>query len=738
MRNLKQNINTTLKPEDRKKSNVEVEKGEIVFTKMDPNSNMFELYSAGGKKHGSGGTPLNLPVGDGETKGSSFIFSDRLKVKDKDALDFFGFETNKKITIADLIRPLVDVVNKSKSILLDKNADKISKGSAEKNLENARFKIDAAKLYQESLKGMKDVPEADSFFEKTALSPEKVFGIDPKQQEEAHKAITMALGGMMQNTNLPRFDFGGDPQIHYYEDPEPAYSPSPFFMAEGGQLPKYPGGTSVRRRKTIVFDSKSGPGTVSQWVNSDAKNKELDEKANAIIEAGIAKGEIKYNENTGNIELLGNFSPTFAERMIITKVFNQAGEKKLATTQFNVTNQKPGRYSKANSKGTLEGTGSFVAGFTPEMYEQKYMYSKALAEGKSEEEALKVADAHRSTKESRAEFTKYLGLNIPDADLADDKWYDKNYDKITSGIEATFPKDQYRKYKGNDGTSGFDHFDAIGFKAKKPIESLPGTSNDKDTSVTTVDHVNPNVGATPFGYRQEDINLLNRGLERKNEIGALLPIQASFNAVIPKVPYYSPERALASNKEDMAQAIAGIKTFSDPNAAAANAMAVYNEGYKKSMNIIDNVSDKNVNQESIYEQSKAQILNQFNQADAASDVLYTDKVNSTMQNVRDALSTAKDAIVGYKNSALTNASDIYNVNQMQEHYKKNPVTGKIDFAPGYDPFAASKSSTTTAYDEFNSIKSKYKNMPDELAVKLVAIQMGKNTDKTVADPDEKI
>ena len=104
-------------------------------------------------------------------------------------------------------------------------------------------------------------------------------------------------------------------------------------------------------------------------------------------------------------------------------------------------------------------------------------------------------------------------------------------------------------------------FDAIGFKAKKPIESLPGTSNDKDTSVTTIDHVNPNVGATPFGYRQEDINLLNRGLERKNEIGALLPIQASFNAVIPKVPYYSPERALASNKEDMAQAIAGIKFY---------------------------------------------------------------------------------------------------------------------------------------------------------------------------------
>lgn len=741
MRKLKQNINTSLKPEDRKKANVEVEKGEVVFTKQDPTNNIFELYNAAGKKHSQGGTPLNLPVGDGKGKASSFIYSDKLKVKDKEVLDFFGFETKKKLTIADIVRPLVSVVNESKAILLDKNADKISKISAEKNLENARFKLDAAKLYQESLKGMEDAPEAQSFFDRTGLEPDKVFGLSQQDQEEAHNAIQQALGGMI------RKDFGGDPQIHYYEDEDPTYAQSPFFMAMGGDLPQYSLAGNVRRRGgNQVYSSESGPGTVQQWVAKDPANAELNNQANAIIDAAIANGQISVvNKNKGLIDIKNTFKPSFKERMILSRVFNQAGPGKLATTNYSINSQQADNvysFPDANKKSKA-GRGSFVGGFTPEMFEQRYFFSKYYAEAKKANksdadayaEAVDKADQHKSDAASRKEFMTYLGAD-PNSDFSSNDYYKNNYKNLTTLIETKFPADKFRKYLGNDGYSGYDHFDAIGYIAppdKQEITPLP-KKEETPYDPGKVKGLSPNWNDNPYGFRREDINSLNRAIEAKNDLRALMPYQAPLDMTSPSVPYYSPERSIANINEQLNQGVSGVKAFSGPQQVTSNITSLYADAYGKAANEISNYSDKNVSQETVSKQQQAQVYNQFNAARATSSEGYQDKVNNTMQNFMDSLAKAKDMIVGMKNNALENASGIYNTNTMQEHYKIDPVTGLKYFVTDKNPFEATTSATTNAYDEYQKA---FKKVGDkELALKLVAIQMGKKTDKSLSDEEQ--
>jgi hypothetical protein len=85
---------STLQADPRNKSVVEAEKGETVVTNTGLD-NIIEHFTIGGKKHGQGGTPLNIPK-------DSFIFSDRLKVKDKTILNMFG--ENKSKTVADVAK----------------------------------------------------------------------------------------------------------------------------------------------------------------------------------------------------------------------------------------------------------------------------------------------------------------------------------------------------------------------------------------------------------------------------------------------------------------------------------------------------------------------------------------------------------------------------------------------------------------------------------------------------------
>lgn len=118
----------------RTKANLEAERGETALTDLD-NDGVHELYTIGGERHHSGGTPLNLPE-------QSFIFSDTSKMKfDKKELAELGLESKKKQTPAwaskkfqlnDFIRNQAEehsdhITDKTSELMLEKNKLQLSK-----------------------------------------------------------------------------------------------------------------------------------------------------------------------------------------------------------------------------------------------------------------------------------------------------------------------------------------------------------------------------------------------------------------------------------------------------------------------------------------------------------------------------------------------------------------------------------------------------------------------------------
>lgn len=165
------NVNRTLKPTERENATLEAEKGETVVTNL-AQTGIPEFYTIGGKRHHSGGTPLNLPP-------DSFIFSrDRkLMVKDKDILEQFGKTVTKKgkkkYSFADLSKSFDNGMYRQ--ILADPTSDKHQIDTAQMMIKNYNLKLGALALVQESRKGFPDgIPGISMpYLEHTGMDPSK-------------------------------------------------------------------------------------------------------------------------------------------------------------------------------------------------------------------------------------------------------------------------------------------------------------------------------------------------------------------------------------------------------------------------------------------------------------------------------------------------------------------------------------------------------------------------------------
>lgn len=153
-------INTHIKPIEKEDANAEIEKNEIVF-----NPNTFTLHKALGKKHSSGGTPVNLNDG-------AFIFSDYKKLAfDKGDVEEMEFKEGGKFSKKSAYTPSkvlgrqVDIKHHNKMLdVIQKNkGDQILQNSAQlmlaKNLEQVgrvAFKQEEKKQFRQ---GVPDISE---------------------------------------------------------------------------------------------------------------------------------------------------------------------------------------------------------------------------------------------------------------------------------------------------------------------------------------------------------------------------------------------------------------------------------------------------------------------------------------------------------------------------------------------------------------------------------------------------
>jgi hypothetical protein len=779
-------LSKTLGPVNRKIANVEAEKGETVVTNMSRGmNNIYEMYSIGGKKHSQGGTPLNLPTdSEKESDGTSFIFSDNKKmiVKDPAILEYFGVNPKKPQTFAGISKSWLDAINKSKQILINDTADKVSKVSAQMSMDNAAFKIAALKLLQESKKGMKDgVPNGLSpFFDKLQIDPNEMFAMNQQDADATNQAVAMAFGGMAKDFvsmneqyPFPSLAMGGE--LRQYGDGGKVYKeadlPSGATINTSGKTFKvgdfvkqddgtYRKVTKVNVDPTPSAGTKTSSGPLKDWIASSPENKAMVEQANAIIQKGIDDKTIKDLGN-GNISILGTFKPDFKERIIISRVLNQSG-KDFSTDKFKIVNQQAtGPYSKLNEKtGKLKGSGSFVAGFTPEDYEKRYIFEKAKASGLSDDDAFAEVETitkdPTKAKELRKEYIGFLGIKAPakDEELMSADFYKKNYAEVTKGIETKLGAEGYRPAIGDEQLSGFEHFDAFGFTAKPEFEkeaiaSPCPTCPDGTRPVKNADGSCPpcaqvnnpikrlgetNTLVNPYGFRREDLSSLNRAVQARFEIPELHPWAKSTQVVMPDRAYYSPERTIAAKNEQLNQVMKGVSAFGNAQAAGATATAISGQAYGDVANAISDYADKNVGVFTAGEQYSTQLANARNAQDAQLSTNLYDKENILKQSLANSVSAAKDKITQLSNQAYTNAANIYNLNTLTENFKKDPFTGVIT-KMNDRALSSTKDNAKDFGEEFNDFSSSLTGITPDLKMKaFLAYKSG----KYVIEPDDQI
>jgi len=200
-------VRDTLQPVAREGANLEAEKGETALVNIDGIPAHFKI---GGKRHHSGGTPLNLPD-------NSFIFSDtaKMKIKDPVILAQFGMVPKKSGYTPAEIAKKYDI-NTFRKILADPNSEDVERKTAEMMIANYNMKLAKLALVQESMKGFpQGIPAvAMPYVMANEINPEELFETQgQEEQPDADMGVSRYGGNMVAQFNTKAY--GG---VQYTED----------------------------------------------------------------------------------------------------------------------------------------------------------------------------------------------------------------------------------------------------------------------------------------------------------------------------------------------------------------------------------------------------------------------------------------------------------------------------------------------------------------------------------------
>lgn len=753
-------LSKVLGPVNRKIANVEAEKGETVVTNMSRGiNNIYEMYAIAGKKHSQGGTPLNLPTdSDKESDGTSFIFSDNKKmiVKDPAILDYFGVDSKKPKTFADISKSWLSAINDSKQILIDDTADKVSKKSAQMSMDNAAFKIAALKLLQESRKGFKDgIPNGLSpFFDKLQLDPNDMFAMNQQDASAANQAVAKAFGGAIKDFTATNEQY-----------PFPS-------LAMGGQLPHYTEAGAVTDANNEKKTEEPKKDEITWGTANSTSKKQYDYVQNVL---GKDEGfkEALFQEYLKAAEQPDNFGKGYnamfakdpnSKSTIVRKDKEQVYQDYLDFQKRNLmlqshgrnvlgTDQNPGRDAKGNrnvsNKDVTEWSKTHGVPLpdmnTATSQQLSYIAFSNLAKNRDQygeqlKNILKPFGANQVGKsdEKIAGSTDYGTISKADG----------AYTNTTAGEISNFTEPKGPCPACPDGTVPERQPD--GTCPCTPVVEKPcPTCPDGSTPVKNADGTCPpcevkppaykQLGQTnqlvnPYGFRREDLASLNRAVQARFEIPELHPWAKSAEVVMPDRAYYSPERTIAAKNEQLNQMMQGVKAFGNAQAAGATAMALSGQAYGDVANAISDYADKNVGVFNAGEQYNTQLANARNAQDAQLATSMYDKENVLKQSLANSISAAKDKITQLSNQAYTNASNIYNLNTTTENFKKDPFTGIIT-KMNDRAITPVKDNSQEFGQEFNAFAKSMPSVNPDLQMKaFLAMKSGKYT----IEPDDNV
>jgi hypothetical protein len=750
-------LSKVLGPVNRKIANVEAEKGETVVTNMSRGiNNIYEMYSIGGKKHSQGGTPLNLPTdGDKESDGTSFIFSDNKKmtVKDPAILDYFGVNPKKPQTFAGISKSWLDAINKSKQILIDDSADKVSKKSAEMSMDNAAFKIAALKLLQESRKGFKDgVPNGLSpFFDKLQIDPNEMFAMNQQDANAANQAVAKAFGGAVK-------DFAITEDLYPF--------PS---LSMGGELPRYEDAGAVTAENNVAKTPPADGGAQLNWGTAEPKSKKQYDYIVNVLSKNEKFKEALYKEYQAAANQKDNFGRGYNKQFdadpknkekIVRKSPEEVFQDYLDFQKRNLILQSHGKQVQGTAQNPIKGqvSNKDVTAWSNELGVPLPNMDKATQEQLSFiafENLSKNRDVYDAELK---DVMKPFGTNpygVADEVVAGSggkkgriSKADGAYTNTTAGEISYFTEPASLCPACPDGTVPERQPDGTcpcAPSVDKPCPTCPdGTTPAKNADGTcppcdTTSPAYKKLGQTnqlvnPYGFRREDLASLNRAVQARFEIPELHPWAKSAEVVMPDRAYYSPERTIAAKNEQLNQMMQGVSAFGNAQAAGATAMALSGQAYGDVANAISDYADKNVGVFNAGEQYNTQLANARNAQDAQLATSMYDKENVLKQSLANSISAAKDKITQLSNQAYTNASNIYNLNTTSENFKKDPFTGIIT-KMNDRAISPVKDNTQDFGQEFSAFAESTPTLSPDLQMKaFLAMKSG----KYVMEPDDSV
>ena len=603
--------------------------------------------------------------------------------------------------------------------------------------------------------------------------PEAEYGISMGANSNNYMGRTKRIPGsgpfMKNGGYLPKAQTGPPKYKTYKEDDLPAgtvVKDSKDMTIKVGDYVKQPDGSIVKvtsGKLVTKINTQTGTATRADFMNQSPDNKAIMETGDKIIDKLIASGKAHVRPGTNKVDIDGNANLSFEDRILLSRALNASPE--FGTGKYTIATQHRNKDYSFMS-GSHLGKGSFVAGFAPEDYEKRYLFEKARGFGLSDQEAYdKINEIYNDpTKkaEIRKEYLNYIGQgNLAqgktDADLLNPNFYKTNYKAVTQGVENTLGQSGYRPKMGNEGLSGFEHFDAAGlnpeFSYEPPDTPCPCKDENGQTVVRDADGncpcpespkdcpcgkdeatgeckdcpdlINKPAISPPAKWWLQDTIKTTSAFGDLMGIKKYMPWSPRVDLEEPRPTFLDPTRELAQQSEQANLAIMNLAAFAGPQALSSRASSIQGTGAKSAADTLSKFNNANVNIADQFEMKQVDIRNQEALANqAAQSKLYDANTiaNQQFDNSRMAL---RNQMRNHYTNAITNKAKTAALNQLYPQYSVDPSTGGM---PGFKGGKQLKPEVTkTAQEYFDEIKTQYPDMDDKTAYQMAKDRAGAQT-----------
>jgi hypothetical protein len=574
--------------------------------------------------------------------------------------------------------------------------------------------------------------------------------------EEAFELYKMDNGGKIYKES----DLPAGTVVKSYKDP--SIQVKDYVRDADGNIRRIKSGSL---KQTVTSETK--PGTRADFIGASPDNKAIMDKGDAIIKRAISEGKA-VDLGGGKVRLKGNLDLTFEDRIALSRALNASGE--FGTGKYVIDKQSMTTGYSRLKDGAYKGSGSFVAGFTPEDYEKRYLFERAKGLGNTDAEAFQIikdtyADPARKAK-LRKEYMSALGKGSltegkTDAELLDAKFYKDNYAAVTEGVETTLGAAGYRPKIGNEQLSGFEHFDAAGYKPDwaydedEPCKCEDGTTPPRDEKgecpckeTTTLDipekekgcECTKADGSTIPSYIDETTGECSdepcKDPKRPTDIPApwwlqdtikttaiagdlmglkkYMPWAPDPSLVKPRPVFLDPTRELAQQSEQANIQTQAMAQFAGPQALSARSSSVQGQAAKQAADTLSRYNNANVNIANQFEMKRTDIDNQETLMKQASKQKLYDQNTIANQQFDNSKRAMRNALVNQYTNAITNRWQTHALNQMYPQFNVDASVGGRGFYTGNAKKITPGSGGTSWQEALDNCKKNNPGMSDEL------------------------